>query len=254
MQLIVSIIESIRIITVMRFHEARFAREYQKRLSSEGYPGPLLDRVLEKINGVGTVIDVGAGTGFFTIPIAAKGIAVTAIEPSMEMSSIMERVMPKESRGNVKIINSHWEEWHGDNADALISVHSVYPMKDLSLSLRKMSRYGNRTLVIVRDETGTETLKNHIMKMLNIDKPSRYTCLEVKTSLEEMNIQYTSEIIEDSRDISFTDLNEEAEYMEYHLKTDGKITEIKDILTGTVTKQGGLYLYTSRYRDVIFTF
>lgn len=52
-----------------------------------GYPAELLDRLVE-VAGVAPgdpVADVGAGTGIFTADLAARGFAVTAIEPSAAM-------------------------------------------------------------------------------------------------------------------------------------------------------------------------
>jgi SAM-dependent methyltransferase len=52
-----------------------------------GYPGALVDRLLTRA-GVATgdaVADFGAGTGRFTVALAARGLRVTAIEPSAAM-------------------------------------------------------------------------------------------------------------------------------------------------------------------------
>jgi ubiquinone/menaquinone biosynthesis C-methylase UbiE len=50
------------------------------------YPGPLLDALVELAGGPGArVVDVGAGIGHFALPLARRGLAVTAIEPAQAM-------------------------------------------------------------------------------------------------------------------------------------------------------------------------
>jgi SAM-dependent methyltransferase len=50
------------------------------------YPGPLLDRVAALAGGSGArAVDLGAGTGLVAIPLAERGLRVTAVEPARAM-------------------------------------------------------------------------------------------------------------------------------------------------------------------------
>ena len=74
----------------MKFNEKKSAEEYQRRLSDEGYPGNLLEIVMDEVKGADSIIDLGAGTGFYSIPLAKKGYRVAAVEPSYEMMKILK--------------------------------------------------------------------------------------------------------------------------------------------------------------------
>jgi SAM-dependent methyltransferase len=66
------------------------AKDYERyRLS---YPGELVDAVAAYARGrLGNALEVGAGTGKATRLFAARGIAVTALEPDAEMARVLKR-------------------------------------------------------------------------------------------------------------------------------------------------------------------
>ena len=58
-----------------------------------GYPAAALDAVLT--HGVRRVADVGAGTGKLTAALAARGLAVIAVEPDAAMRAVLGRQRPQ---------------------------------------------------------------------------------------------------------------------------------------------------------------
>ena len=52
-----------------------------------GYPTEIIDRLIAEagVNAGDSVADIGAGTGLFTAPLAARGLRVTAVEPNAPM-------------------------------------------------------------------------------------------------------------------------------------------------------------------------
>lgn len=62
------------------------------------------------IDGNMTVLDVGAGTGRFAIPLARVARAVTAIEPSAGMATILQDRARTEGIDNITIIPKRWED------------------------------------------------------------------------------------------------------------------------------------------------
>jgi SAM-dependent methyltransferase len=64
----------------------RLASAYRAR---PGYPASLVDRLAGLAGEPGQVADLGAGTGLLAIPLAARGIPVTAVEPAEAMLSIL---------------------------------------------------------------------------------------------------------------------------------------------------------------------
>ncbi len=57
-----------------------------------GYPGSVVDLLLEHVPPGGRALEVGAGTGKATRAVAARGVPVTAVEPDPEMRTVLGRV------------------------------------------------------------------------------------------------------------------------------------------------------------------
>jgi len=65
-----------------------------------------------------TVLDIGAGTGRWTVPLAKVAKAVTSIEPASAMLDILKKNLSEAGVSNVKVIQSSWE-----NAD--VTPHDI---------------------------------------------------------------------------------------------------------------------------------
>lgn len=57
-----------------------------------------------------TVLDIGAGPGNYTIPIAQMASQVTALEPASEMANILQQRAEQENLKNIRIIQRTWQE------------------------------------------------------------------------------------------------------------------------------------------------
>jgi SAM-dependent methyltransferase len=66
------------------------AQEYDR--VRPGYPAALFDDVLEyaRMDGL-PALDVGAGTGRASLPLAERGVRVTAVEPDADMAAVLSR-------------------------------------------------------------------------------------------------------------------------------------------------------------------
>ncbi len=68
----------------------RLAGDYRAR---PGYPAALVDRLAALAGEAGTVVDLGAGTGLLALPLAARGIAVRAVEPASAMLEVLREAV-----------------------------------------------------------------------------------------------------------------------------------------------------------------
>jgi SAM-dependent methyltransferase len=75
------------------------------------YPNALVDEVIE-LAGEGRALEVGAGTGKATMMFAQRGVAVHALEPSVEMASVARRRCAAFS--HVTFTENDFEDWRGD--------------------------------------------------------------------------------------------------------------------------------------------
>ena len=239
----------------MKFHEKRFAEEYEARLSGEGYPGILLDSVAAEINMNAKILDVGAGTGFFSIPLARMGHKVTALEPSSEMISILKHKITDDISNNILIEKRSWEDWNGEKYNYIISIHSIYPMRDAESSILKMKNYSDKTIMVIRADEGSLTLTDIVRSHFNKKRPSSgYENLTYQI-MNEHKIDFAVKKIFQKRRSTFTDISKEAEYFCYRTGIDESRTkEVIRIIEANAEYNNGEFSFNSEYRDVMLIF
>lgn len=242
--------------TAKYFRDMTFAGEYDRRLSSEGYPGNLLDAVAGGLAGSDRLIDVGAGTGFFSIPLAGMGFNVTAVEPSPAMRAIFRRkIMAGDLAARIAIAETDWESWDGNNADGLLCVHSVYGMIDLKAAVSKMKDSAPRVVLVVKADVGTVSMSEIIRAHFRAEKVSQGFPVRLRDALEDLRIPYAAREIMQERCSVFTDLTEEARYYRSHLQIgDEKAEEVERLIAAHAVRDGERFLFRGVYRDVLFRF
>jgi SAM-dependent methyltransferase len=88
-----------------------------------GYPAQLVDDVLSYADPASEVLEVGAGTGKATIAFAARGVALTCLEPDPRMAARLE--IECAPFPHVSIVVARLEQWVPPSKyDALIAAQS----------------------------------------------------------------------------------------------------------------------------------
>ena len=239
----------------MKFNDTRFARDYEGRMTAEGYPGGLLDAVARELAGLERVIDIGAGTGFFALHLARLGHLVTAVEPSEEMVRIFREKLDDVTAARIAILNSSWEEWRGRRHDAALCAHSIYGIKDTEGALEKMKALAGKSVLLVRKDGESVTLSGLIKARLGNSACSKDFTGRITSALDTLGIAYTTETLVQKRETSFTDLDAEAEYFADHTGAGaGKTGEIASILREHVMRNGNGYRFENVYTDIKFVF
>ncbi len=108
-------------------------------------PDQLLDFILSRIENNTTIIDIGAGTGRWTIPLAKIAKTVTAIEPSNAMQDILHKEIITAKLNNIQIIQSSWEDAIVIPHDVTVCAHAMYSSLDIVYFVRKIERYTTGT-------------------------------------------------------------------------------------------------------------
>jgi SAM-dependent methyltransferase len=240
----------------MRFYDREFAELYHNRLKLEGYPGALLTQLMHSIgHPPASIIDVGAGTGFFAIPLASEGFHVTAVEPSSCMIDIMRRETAAAPLKNLTIKNSTWENWTGSDHDISIAVHSLYPMADPVEAVDRMIRFSEKRIVIVRDDRGQSTLSDAVRAEFNEQRSVKNIGDTLSARLKESGVKCVTRKITERKKVAFRDADAEADYFLFFLKLppDAK-DDMIDCLKKICSFENGLYVYDSLHSDLIMEF
>lgn len=233
----------------MRFDHTDFAEFYHKQMVESGYPGKLLPFVLSELKDLQSVLDIGSGTGFFSIPLAEAGHSVTAVEPSSEMINIMKKNTPAEIQSSIKICRTPWENWDGARHDAAISVHSLYPMPDLKKALISINESAARKIIIVRDSAGMRTLSGLVREKLGISS-NRDLNSDIRIILNELNADWKSVNIHEERKHAVMDIEHEAEAVLFQLKLDDNCREmVFNAIKPEINNISGVQFFNAIYSD-----
>jgi 2-polyprenyl-3-methyl-5-hydroxy-6-metoxy-1,4-benzoquinol methylase len=111
---------------------------------------PVLERVRAQLPaGDGRVLDVGAGTGRYAVPLAELGARVTAVEPNAAMARLLEAEAAARSV-SVPVEPSAWPDAESRlTADVVLCAHVVYPIADVVPFVRALDRAARCAVVMV---------------------------------------------------------------------------------------------------------
>lgn len=74
------------------------------------------------------VIEIGCGTGQATVPLAERGLAITAVEPGSDLAAIARRRLARFP--TAQVVTSSFEDWlpqeHEAAFDAVVAVNSLH--------------------------------------------------------------------------------------------------------------------------------
>ena len=83
---------------------------YDQALKHSGYPGEILKRVSSFIQSGSTLLDIGAGTGAFAIPLSHLTSATLALDPSGYQLQVLSDKAREEGLTNIAVIEKEWKE------------------------------------------------------------------------------------------------------------------------------------------------
>lgn len=96
-----------------------------------------------------TLLDVGAGSGRFALPLAQSVKQVTALDLSPDMLAILEDRSADTGTSNIQTLRGTWEDTPIEPHDVVLAAWSLYRQRDILTSLRKLIGATRRTLIIV---------------------------------------------------------------------------------------------------------
>jgi SAM-dependent methyltransferase len=106
-------------------------------------PDPLLDYVQQSIDCSMTVLDIGAGNGRWSIPLAKAAKTVTAIEPDSEMLKLLRDNL-KKTGTKIVLKQSNWEEAIVEVHDIAVSAHAIYSSPNFAFFVNKMEQHARK--------------------------------------------------------------------------------------------------------------
>lgn len=135
-----------------------------------------------------SVVDIGAGTGAWTLFMARHAARVTAIEPSNAMCEVMAERLAEENITNVTIVQGNWQDVDIEPHDFSFASHSMYGVADFKGFVEKMVRVtGHACMLLMRVLLVDAIMARAAMRVLG--QPYDSPCFQVAyNALMQMDI------------------------------------------------------------------
>lgn len=202
----------------------RQARWYNEALKLSDYPQKAMAVLAPLARGCRTILDVGAGVGALTIPLAKLVEKVTALDPSAAMLEELRRNLEQEGLQNVVCVEAAWGEVELSPHDLVLVANVPHVLEDIPRFLKAAERIANYFIVLVQNvDLGRDKFYLDELYPLLLKKPfeRRGDYLRAYTALHRLGIHADVRIIEYDFDQPFADLEEAVEFWKEHLRLEG---------------------------------
>lgn len=122
-----------------------FSRRAERYLAAPG--GPSYDRALEALGAGGSVLDVGAGGGAASLPLAAHITQLTAVDAHQPMLDDLVRRAERLGLA-ATAVRGIWPQVDVPVADVVLCHHVVYNVADLAPFITALTAHARRRVVV----------------------------------------------------------------------------------------------------------
>lgn len=167
---------------------------------------PLIAQRLQQLLGSGhSILEIGCGSGNFTALMARYSKSILGLDFSPAMLTVLQQRLLAEGISNVQTHTGKWEDFTTDAAfDYIVSVNSLYRIRDMAAALRKMHAYSRRGFVIVR--TIQRPFFYRLYRDCSLDCAECLDYQLLPLLLWQQGIQADVEFLHYTKDRSFKDL------------------------------------------------
>lgn len=164
-------------------------------------PG-LKEKIFSLVGENSSVLDLGCGSGNFTIPLTSYCREILALDFSPAMLDQLTLKLREKDISNVRTVCSKWEDFSEPwDADYVLAVNSLYRVCYMREALKKIALYGRKGFIIVR--TLLKPLMYSIYEDLGLNYKRNNDYMLMPLMLWDMGIHANVEYMEYSRDKAY---------------------------------------------------
>ena len=215
-----------------------------------------------------TVLDIGAGTGVFALPLAENVKRVVAVEPSPGMLDILKKSATERNLTKIECINKKWENVSTDELldmnrgkfDVVICSHALYYITDLHRSFRRMNDVSSGHVFLFTEGGGNGADRASYSRLWErlhkepLPAYPDYACLYMV--LREIGIHPNIEMLDTYSKREVGSADEAVDRWKDHLGIEGEPSveqrdAIREFITGKIKEEDGRLYLESRSEDAL---
>ncbi len=229
----------------------RLARWYDEWVAHNDYVDVILARILPYLGRSTRVLEIGPGSGAFTIPLASRVRELVTIEPSLAMREVLESNLAQAGLSNVRIIPERAEEGLeslGGPFDLALAAHSLYNISSIDDVLQSLVALARRTVVLMgigEQSTWYRALHRRFKREDRIPSPHLGHLYPL---LLDLGVCADVEVIWVSSNYVYETEEDLLDWWSYHLHLDGdRRTTLRSALLALAERRGdGIGIYDRR--------
>src|SRR6266704_24218 len=149
----------------------RRARGFHRATRDTVTSDPLFLMLSDEVTAQTSVLDVGAGTGRFSLALAPHAKQIIAVEPNAAMLDYLRQDANARRLTNITLVQTTWQDAPTDlHADIVICSHVLYPIRAVVPFLEKLQAATRRTCSIYLRGTHIDALSAHLWQHFHGDE------------------------------------------------------------------------------------
>lgn len=223
----------------------RRAQSYHRATRARTASDPFFQKLNQIVTPGTTVLDVGAGTGRFTLALAPLVKQVIAVEPNAAMLSYLEQEASAQGLANISTHLTTWQDATSDlQADIVICSHVLYPIREVNTFLARLSAAARQSCYLymraLHFDAFTAPLWQHFHGDTRHQQPGYIDALAV---LYEMGIYANVEIVKTPGSMRFPSLDVAVDELAEHLilpHNEPTLNELRALLAPWLVERDGM--------------
>lgn len=217
----------------------RRAATFARRFANTAEHDPLQERLRPWLDVRRSFLDVGCGTGRFSLECAHGVAEVTAVDPSSAMLQILRDEALRRAITNICCVHAKWEEAEVAAADVTLCAHVLPFIEDAAKFLDRLNAFSRKRVFVYMNALGSETPDPLWRHFHGEPLPPSPTYLDAIEVLRELGIEADVEIVELPRVVRYATIEEALREHEEALALDpDRAPELLSILKSWLVSDG----------------
>ena len=238
------------------FWSERRVAWYRRANTRSNYARRVLGAVDDLVSGCVSALDVGAGFGALALPLARRGLRVTAIEPAAAMARALREDASTLGLSDVTVLEAAWGEVDVAPHDVVVCAHVGPLLAPGAPFMRAIPRLARRSVVLVRDAPGggDKFFFRELYPRLRGERYERESDLdEMLAAIRRRGVRPIVMPVEYDSDQPFDSLEEACDFWMDYMQLDGDAVraELRSFLGDRLRRDGQHWIAAFHKRAVI---